>query len=174
MKTSEIVHQIRESTARKASRYRSASVVERGHGFDRFKALREFYANANFEIMAAGKTKWGIDPYEVDWIRVFTPIEQALWHDIRDAGIVMYPQYPVCGFFLDFANPRAMVGIECDGAAYHSDKQKDANRDAELSKLGWRIYRISGSDCKSNDEDSKAKKFVSEIAKSHELLQTRY
>lgn len=92
---------------------------------------------------------WGIDPYAWDHDAgiVMTPIESALWHDIRAEGAVLYPQYPVGRFFVDFASPAACVAIECDGAAFHTDKAKDAARDAELVKAGWTVYRISGSEC---------------------------
>ena len=60
-------------------------------------ALIQFYRLAAPQIIEAGPSEWGIDPYEVDWISVFTPIELALWHDIRAADLVMYPQYPIGG-----------------------------------------------------------------------------
>jgi len=110
------------------------------------------------EIMGAPKYFYGIDPYAWDegrGIIRFTPIEQAIWNDIRTTDIVMYPQFPACGFFLDFANPRAKVAIECDGRAYH-DKEKDAARDGALAHSGWTIYRITGSDCvKNGTEDER-------------------
>ena len=74
-------------------------------------ALRQFYRLAAPQIIEAGPREWGIDPYEVDWISVFTPIELALWHDIRAADLVMYPQYPIAGYFVDFANPAAKVCV---------------------------------------------------------------
>lgn len=113
----------------------------------RFKALRRFYKLADSEIKRAGRAEWGIDPYEIDWLSVFTPIERALWHDIRAANAVLYPQYPAGRFFVDFGNPVAKVAVECDGAAYHTDKAKDEARDAELRGLGWTVYRLTGSQC---------------------------
>jgi very-short-patch-repair endonuclease len=121
----------------------------------RYPALRKFYALAKGEIEAAERNQWGIDPYEVDWLNVFTPIEYGLWQDIRQTGAVLYPQYPVGRFFVDFGNPKAKVAVECDGAAFHTDKAKDAARDAELGKLGWRVYRISGRDCKKDFDEVK-------------------
>lgn len=111
------------------------------------QALRDFYADAHDEIMAAEPHEWGIDTYEVDWIKVFTPIERALWHDIRSEGAVLYPQNPVGRYFADFCNPKAGVIIECDGRAWHADKKKDKARDAELRALGFKTYRIRGTDC---------------------------
>ena len=58
----------------------------------------------------------------------------------------MYPQWPQCGFFLDFANPVARVAIECDGREFH-DSVKDGRRDAILEAEGWTVYRLTGRDC---------------------------
>ena len=140
----------------------------------RWNALRKFYKLADKEIREAGQNQWGIDPYEIDWLRVFTPIEQALWHDIRGANLVMYPQYPVLNFFVDFGNPVAKVAIECDGAAWHQDKDKDARRDEKLRLEGWFVYRISGKNCLTdfNEETmikGAARRFIDEIAEFHSL-----
>jgi len=124
----------------------------------RCAALRAFYRMAGAEIQEAGCAEWGIDPYEVDWMRVFTPIERALWHDIRCAGAVLYPQYPVGRFFVDFGNPVAKVAVECDGSAFHLDIEKDHRREAEIRALGWGVYRLSGRECKQDfDEETMTK-----------------
>jgi very-short-patch-repair endonuclease len=120
----------------------------------RYPALRKFYALAKEEIESCARNEWGIDPYEADWLNVFTPIEYALWQDIRQAGAVLYPQYPVGRFFVDFGNPKAKVAVECDGAAFHKDKAKDAARDAALGEMGWKVYRITGLDCKKDFDES--------------------
>lgn len=138
----------------------------------RRRGLRDFYRLALPEITAAGRAAWGIDPYEVDWLRVFTPIEESLWHDIRAAGMVMYPQFPVLGFFVDFGNPVAKVAIECDGVAFHQDKQKDHERQRAIQSAGWSIYRISGRDCKTDSdpetgEPGAAGRFIRDIAEDH-------
>ncbi|GAB3382576.1 DUF4011 domain-containing anti-phage protein Hhe [Azotobacter armeniacus] len=60
-------------------------------------------------------------------------------------------QVGVAGFFIDLAvrDPgqpgRYLMGIECDGAAYHSAKSardRDRLRQSVLEQLGWRIRRI--------------------------------
>lgn len=110
-----------------------------------WKRIRTHYANWHDQIMAAGRNEWGCDAYA--WDEGFislTPIEEWLWADIRANDAVMYPQYPVGRVFVDFANPVAKVAIECDGAAYHTDKAKDAARDAGLHQLGWTVYRFPG------------------------------
>lgn len=91
-----------------------------------------------------------VSPYcgGVDWIKIFTPIEFDTWHSIRSNGRVpLCPQYPVLNYFTDFANPYLKIIVECDGAEFHLDKQKDDDRDLKLKQAGWKVYRISGSDC---------------------------
>lgn len=115
-----------------------------------FERIKAFYAAREQAILAAPKNEWAFHPYEWDDVCgiSLTPIEEAMWSDIRTCDLVMYPQYPAHGFFLDFANPKAKVCIECDGAAYHVDRERDRQRDAILSSHGWHVYRISGADCR--------------------------
>lgn len=148
-------------------------------GTNNWKALREHYAYFYKEIMAEAHNEWAIDPYAWHGMLHLTPIETWFWADIRECDCVFYPQYPVGRYFIDFANPKAKVGIECDGAEYHKDKAKDAARDAELSALGWTIYRISGSDCRTesdfyNGRLGKAGVFMRRIAVKHDLARNGF
>lgn len=138
------------------------------------RAIRGMYTDFHDDIAAAGPREWGVDPYIVDWPALFTAIEYALWCDIRAAGIVMYPQYPVLGYFVDFGNPCARVAIECDGRAYHQDRGADWKRQREIEAQGWTVYRITGRDCLSDfDPDERAfgesQKFIDRIARAHNL-----
>lgn len=137
-----------------------------------WESIARFYAARREEICTSPSDEWAIPAYSWDALIRMTPIEEWLWGDIRDANMVMYPQWPVEGFFLDFANPAAMVAIECDGRAFHLDKAKDRARDEHLTALGWTVYRISGRDCKSEyDEEtgelSEARKFIDRICEKH-------
>lgn len=105
--------------------------------WDRFRALRELYKRVG--------DAWV--PYIVDWTAVFTPIEFDVWCDLRCAGVRMWPQYPVGRYFVDFADPKLRIAIECDGKDWH-DEEADMSRDAELRALGWTVYRVPGSACK--------------------------
>lgn len=107
------------------------------------RAYREFQARVD-----VGLESWfGENQYAVgDWVLIFSPIEQEAWYHIRRAGLPMWPQLPVAGFFLDFGNPIAKVALECDGAKFH-DARKDAARDRKLAALGWTIYRVPGWQC---------------------------
>lgn len=115
------------------------------------EAIKKHYDRLTKLILERSEIKnsFWVDPYcDIDWFTLLTPIEYNMWTAIRGFGHApFYPQYPVGNYFLDFANPSIMVGIECDGALYHQDKEKDKKRDKWLADNGWIIYRISGSDC---------------------------
>jgi very-short-patch-repair endonuclease len=128
-----------------------ARKVQEAEGWGRFKALRDFYREADKDILAAKPHEWAIEPYTIDWAHIFTPIEFALWCDIRSAGIVLYPQYPVGKYFADFANPVTKCVIECDGAAFHHP-EKDAKRDGNMEAMGWCVYRFTGRQLNEPDE----------------------
>ena len=146
----------------------------------RIPALRNYYATAlSNETKYVPPHEWGVDPYEVNWSAVFTPIEKWLWRDIRAVGAVFYPQFPVLDFIVDFANPEAKVAIECDGSAYHKDKEKDAKRDSLLSSMGWSVYRITGKECFTdlNEETMErgyARDFIESISATHGLARKNY
>lgn len=81
--------------------------------------------------------------------------EVAVINALREHGFECQPQVGVSGFFIDVAvidpgNPgRFLMGIECDGATYHSAKSsrdRDRLRQAILERLGWRIRRIWSTD----------------------------
>ena len=125
-------------------------------------AITAHYDKYRGEILANPAHGYAIDPYEWDMgqgMIHFTPIESAMWSDIRCEGITMYPQWPACGFFLDFANPVAKVAIECDGREFH-DPRKDAERDAILAEAGWRVYRIQGYECNMNGVEDEFGRYI--------------
>lgn len=141
---------------------------------NQFEAALQFYKSETPMILAQKRNEWASDPYS--WCEVIrmTPIEAWFWGDIRNANVVMYPQYPVGRFFVDFANPVAKVAIECDGKTYHQDKAKDAARDAELRSMGWSVYRITGRECMTDFDEEEieygyARKFIEAIASLHGL-----
>lgn len=115
--------------------------------FARLNAIRGFYEKAWKEIKEEAPHVWAIDPYESRLNEFMTPIEFSLWQDIRQEGCVLYPQYPVGRFFVDFGNPVARVAVECDGAAYHQDAEKDGRRQREIESMGWCVYRLTGRQC---------------------------
>ena len=80
---------------------------------------------------------------------------------LREHGYQCVPQLGVAGYFLDAAviDPgmpgRFLMGIECDGATYHSAKstrERDRLRQEILERLGWKIHRIWSTDWFRNPE----------------------
>lgn len=149
---------------------------------ERFKAIKAHYSG--LPLLQFPADQWSTDPYE--WDRPHTgislsPIEWALWQEIRAEDAVFYPQYPVLRYFVDFANPAARVAIECDGARWHTDTARDAERQRRIEAEGWTVYRISGRDCldvgvswrDANDRlvalPGTARQFVRLIARTHRL-----
>lgn len=117
-----------------------------------FEAVKRFYAKHLADIARDGSA-WGIDPYEWEEVGIrLTPIEASIWHDIRAEGAILYPQFPVAGYFVDFGNPVARVALECDGKAYHQDQARDELRQRRIEAKGWTVYRITGSDCVRRDQ----------------------
>lgn len=113
-----------------------------------FYEIRQVYARN----MSSLERQWKehptmIDPYFYDWASIFTPVEEAMWGEIRAASLPMFPQVPVLNYFVDFGNPFVKVAIECDGAQWHGG-ERDAKRDHRLNQEGWTIYRLPGYVCK--------------------------
>ncbi|MGL5339209.1 MAG: DUF4011 domain-containing anti-phage protein Hhe [Aeromonas veronii] len=88
--------------------------------------------------------------------------EVAVIEAVNAAGFECEPQVGVAGFFVDIAviDPgrpgRYLMGIECDGASYHSAKSardRDRLRQEVLERLGWNIRRIWSTDWFSNPDE---------------------
>lgn len=84
-----------------------------------------------------------------------SPFEQAVADELRARGHEVEHQVGSVGFFVDLAviDPdrpgRYLLGIECDGATYHSARSardRDRLRQQVLEGLGWRIHRIWSTD----------------------------
>lgn len=119
------------------------------NNFSRFKEVRKRYSDTLPEWIRAyhATGRMYFDPYFLHDLMEFTPIEQLVWGDLREAGLPFYPQLPVLNYFLDFGCPFLRIGIECDGKAWH-DYDLDKARDARLAANGWMIFRIEGHECK--------------------------
>lgn len=84
-----------------------------------------------------------------------SPFEAAVIQKLRADGWVVHPQVGCSGYRIDLAvvDPRApgryLVGIECDGRAYHSGataRDRDRLRQHVLESLGWKIHRVWSTD----------------------------
>ena len=81
--------------------------------------------------------------------------EIAVMDALKEHGYDCEPQLGVAGYYLDLAvkdpgnSGRYLMGIECDGATYHSAKStrdRDRLRQEILENLGWEINRIWSTD----------------------------
>lgn len=107
----------------------------------RWNLIRRYYEMVTPDIMDGIR----ISPYEIGLGEKMTPIEYALWCEIRYVGLPFYLQYPVGRRFVDFGDPVFRIAIEADGAAYHTPAG-DAQKDSELRSFGWRVFRVKGKD----------------------------
>ena len=87
--------------------------------------------------------------------------EIAVMDALQRKGYECVPQVGVAGYFIDLAvrDPgmpgRYLMGIECDGATYHSSKStrdRDCVKQGVLKGLGWNIRRIWSTDWFRNSE----------------------
>jgi very-short-patch-repair endonuclease len=113
--------------------------------FERQKVFKDYYDYNYAEIMRRAVTGHWFDSYGIDFTKYFTPIEYDAWCVIRAKKVILYPQFPVLNYFLDFGNPYLKIGLETDGKNFH-DPVKDKIRDTNLLKDGWKIFRVSGSE----------------------------
>ena len=90
-----------------------------------------------------------------------SPFEEAVIDALSRHGIEIEPQVGSAGFFIDIAvkdpeNPgRYLLGIECDGATYHSSRSardRDRLREEVLEGLGWHLHRIWSTEWYRNPE----------------------
>lgn len=85
-----------------------------------------------------------------------SPFEEAVYQELSKLGYQVHSQIGVAGYFIDLAivDPdqpgRYLLGIECDGANYHSARSardRDRLRQIVLEQhRGWCIHRIWSTD----------------------------
>jgi very-short-patch-repair endonuclease len=116
------------------------------------RMLREFLHYAETKHIAAG---------QVNGADFDSPFEEAVAIAISRKGYEVSPQVGVSGFRIDLGvlDPkgpgRFILGIECDGAAYHSGRSardRDRLRQEVLESLGWTLHRIWSTDWFRNPE----------------------
>jgi very-short-patch-repair endonuclease len=107
------------------------------------RALRDFLHYAETKRLPAGERITGRAPE--------SPFEEAVASALERAGYAVEPQLGVESFRIDLAvrdpdRPKAfLLGIECDGASYHSSlsaRDRDRLRQEILERLGWEIERV--------------------------------
>jgi very-short-patch-repair endonuclease len=84
-----------------------------------------------------------------------SPFEEEVYKLLCEAGYKVDTQVGCSGYRIDLAvrNPdlsgRYLIGIECDGATYHSARtarERDRLREEVLKMRGWKIHRIWSTD----------------------------
>ena len=84
-----------------------------------------------------------------------SPFEDFVAQQIKALGCEVVPQVGVAGFRIDLGlrHPEwpygFLLGVECDGATYHSSRSsrdRDRLRQEVLEGLGWRLHRIWSTD----------------------------
>lgn len=90
-----------------------------------------------------------------------SPFEKAVAEALREKGYSIHTQIGCSGYRVDLGvvHPdfpgKYVLGIECDGAAYHSAKcarERDKLRQTVLESLGWKLHRIWSTDWWHNSE----------------------
>lgn len=84
-----------------------------------------------------------------------SPFEEAVYDFLQSNGYNVVTQVGCSGFRIDMAvkhptkSGQFVIGIECDGAMYHSSRtarERDRLRQAVLEDMGWNIYRVWSTD----------------------------
>jgi len=110
------------------------------------RALKKYLTFARSGVLEAPEV--GVD-------QPINDFERAVGAVLKEKGFDVVPQVGVAGFFIDLAvkhpaKPGAfLLGIECDGASYHSGRSardRDRLRQEILQNLGWKIHRIWSTD----------------------------
>ena len=111
------------------------------------RELKAFLRFAESGTLAGESASTGRDPD--------SEFEIAVLEGLAHAGFTCEPQVGCHGFRIDIAivDPNEQnayaVGIECDGASYHSSqsaRDRDRLRQEILERLGWRIIRVWSTD----------------------------
>jgi very-short-patch-repair endonuclease len=117
--------------------------------------------NAMKDFLAYVETGNLIDRGVVTGRGADSPFEEAVGRVIGQQGLRWAPQVGVAGYFLDIGvlapdrKDEFILGIECDGATYHSAKSardRDRLREEVIRRRGWNIHRIWSTDWFLNQE----------------------
>jgi very-short-patch-repair endonuclease len=138
------------------------------------RALREYLEYAKSGTL--GADTGAVTDREAD-----SDFELAVADALRMRGYETEPQVGVAGYFIDLGvrhptrKSEFVVGIECDGATYHSSlsaRDRDRIRQEILESLGWRdrIIRVWSTDWFS-DPQGQTERLVQFLERRHDLLQ---
>lgn len=107
-------------------------------------------------------------------IDIESPFEESVYNYLIKNGYSVKTQVGSSGYRIDLAvehptlNGVFVLGIECDGAMYHSSRtarDRDRLRQTILEDIGWRIYRIWSTDW-IKDIEFEGNELIKEIKKA--------
>lgn len=107
-------------------------------------------------------------------IELESPFEESVYDFLQSKGYDVVTQVGCSGYRIDMAikhpnqSGKFAIGIECDGATYHSSRtarERDRLRQAVLEDMGWTIYRIWSTDW-IKDRETEEEKLLDAIEKS--------
>lgn len=110
-----------------------------------------------------------------------SPLEEFVAAQIESMGCVAVPQVGAGGYSIDLGvrHPQwphgFLMGVECDGATYHSSRSardRDRHRQEILENLGWNIHRVWSTDWFDNPR-REAERLRVAIASRLEQLKTK-
>ena len=103
-----------------------------------------------------------------------SPFEESVYDFLQSRGYAVVTQVGCSGFRIDMAvkhpaqSGKFAIGIECDGATYHSSRtarERDRLRQSVLEDMGWTIYRIWSTDWV-KDHKTEEEKLVNAVEKA--------
>ena len=133
------------------------------------KMLRSYIEFAQQGIVALEKEL--TFNYDLDFD---SPFEEAVYDFLQSKGYNVVTQVGCSGFRIDMAvkhptqSGKFAIGIECDGAAYHSSRtarERDRLRQAVLEDMGWTIYRIWSTDW-IKDQKTEEERLINAVEKA--------
>ena len=140
-----------------------------GHGA---AILKEFLAYAENGVMKDFST-----PKE----KTMSPFEESVKQKIESHGHEVHTQIGEAGFFIDLAiicpknQGEYILGIECDGASYHSSlsaRDRDRLRQQVLEDKGWKLHRIWSTDWFEREEEE-LNEILEKIHNSEEIVKKK-
>lgn len=110
-----------------------------------------------------------------------SPLEEDVYRTLTAKGLMLHKQVGCSSYRIDLAvvDPsqpgRYLLGIECDGASYHSSRtarDRDRLRQQVLESMGWKIHRIWSQDWFKNKkiETEKIVKLVHQLNSSERKM----
>lgn len=133
------------------------------------RLLRSYIEFAQQGVVALQKELSYVDSPDFD-----SPFEEAVYDFLSGNGYNVVTQVGCSGFRIDMAvkypnqNGRFAIGIECDGATYHSSRtarERDRLRQTILEDMGWTIYRIWSTDW-IKDQKTEEQKLIAAIERA--------